>query len=246
MRVAAWCAIAGVLWVGAFHTMYAEEEAASSDHAQGLFLLDTAYPQERGSLQLTLSGAHLHFDDGHESEVALQLEYGITDRVQVEAVFPVRWFKEGDESDKGLGDIELGLLGAITPVDSPLTVSFSLDFRLPTGNEDKGLGDGSALDPKILMAWELHGVIVHANLGAEITPDEQAVNYGVAVERDIESLSLIVEFSGETNSDTSTCYITPGVAWRPTSWSEIALGTPFGLTDAAADWGVVALFTIEF
>jgi hypothetical protein len=54
-----------------------------------------------------------------------------------------------------------------------------------------------------------------------------------------------LEGNGESNSDKTTYYITPELIWRPLKNLELLVATPLGVTRDSADYGVIAIASLE-
>lgn len=223
----------------------AEPELPTS--AQELFLLDTAYPQEAKSLQVTLRGEYFDADGLRNAEGAIHLEYGITDRLQIEAAFPLTW-REGDgDTNTGPGDLSFGALFALMPEESPLVVSVSVEVAAPTGDEEEELGEGEAeFEPAMLLAWRLDRFVIHGNAGLALGGGETSVEMGGAMEAIVGDFSVIAELAASIGEEEDEAFVTPGVVWHPSPDLEFGIGAPIGLTEDAPDWGIVALATFEF
>lgn len=197
-----------------------EHEAPEQDF---LFLLDEAYTQEEGELQLDFSvdvATDLTEEEGafessaDETTYSLAFEYGITDNLTVEAEIPFISYEvevgaeEVDES--GIGDIEIELAyqfvreSAGTPA-----LAFSIGVAAPTGDHEKGLGTDTwgyelalNLSRNFADDW-----FFHANLGYEQVNDakegddeevdETELYYGFALAFEAtHSSTILLEYLG--------------------------------------------------
>jgi hypothetical protein len=223
------------------------ETEPETEKVEELFFAQTAYPQERHSLQVTLVGLYLNGNDTHDAEAVLELEYGITDRFQLGLELPALWRETDGSTDSGPGDIEFGALFALTEPGKPFTLSVAGAFRFPTGDEEQELGEeNAAFEPALLSSWDTGPVILHAAVGVEMGPDDRSLNYSAAVEAPVNDFSFVAELAGESEEEATELYAVAGIIWRFADDAEFGLGAPVGLTEAAADWGVIATFTVEF
>ncbi|CAG0994592.1 hypothetical protein PHYC_02485 [Phycisphaerales bacterium] len=214
---------------------------------QELFLLDAAYPQEARSLQITLRGEYFDEEGLRAAEGTLQLEYGITNRLQIEAGIPLGWRDEDGDAHSGLGDLSFGVLVALTPEDSQLLISASAQIVAPTGDERRDLGEGAVeFEPALLIAWRLDRFVVHGNAGLGFSGGETTFEAGGAVEVIAGDFSFIAELAASSGPREDEVFATPGVVWHPCPDLEFGLGAPIGLTNGVPDWGVIAQATFEF
>jgi hypothetical protein len=129
------------------------------------FLIEEAYNQEPGEMQhvLTLQRQHRDWFLNFTQEWALgsqthQLGYSV----------PYSWLRNEGQRVKGIGDVEITyryqawLESATSPAFAP-----ALSLILPTGNQNKGLGDGSVgFEIKLPFSKIVSDrVTLHANAG---------------------------------------------------------------------------------
>jgi len=74
---------------------------------------------------------------------------------------------------------------------------------------------------------------------------EDGFEYGGALLYPWRHWFLIFEGAGETKENETAYYAVPELIWKPGRHIELLLAVPFGLTDAAADYGVIAGVVIE-
>ena len=129
------------------------------------FLIEEAYNQEPGEIQhvVTLQRRYRDWFFGFSQEWALgsrthQLGYSV----------PYSWLRSDGQGAKGIGDAEITyryqawLESATSPAFAP-----ALSLILPTGNRNKGLGDGSVgVEVKLTFSKIVSDrVTLHANAG---------------------------------------------------------------------------------
>mgnify|MGYP001824644750 FL=1 len=170
-----------------------EEEDDAYPEQDFLFFLEEAYTQDQGEWQFSLAAGY--FDNLLEEETdgqavsnrrtdlwlgLLGVEYGITNRLQIEFELPyLRQEIEEDEAtggDRGVGDVEFVLGYALIEEGSGSPqLTAGLEIIAPTGDEDAGLGAGAwgwgpflALSKQVVPKWYLH-----ANLALQMTNDAE-------------------------------------------------------------------------
>lgn len=227
-----------------------EEEKGLPELIQEFSLSETVYPQEAGETQLTLGAWRRRLDGSREWQASLKAEYGITSRFQVEMELPYLALRpEGEARRRGFGDVGVGVLYNFLPGNQPFALSAALEVALPTGNEDKDLGEGKATwEPSIIIAKQLGKGQVHLNLGAEIGGGEAEYFYNVAAVYPLgQRLYPTLELNGTRSQDEgSRLHVTPGVVYRVSQNAELGLGWPLGIRARSEKYGPIAKFTVEF
>lgn len=232
-------------------TVQAQERDEHEDGAAGtetLFLMDTAFVQERGRFQASLQGSFLTSPAERSGQTGVEIEYGITDRLQAALELPLAWndSEEEEGNASGLGDIEAGLLWRVTEAGAPITFSLGAEVAFPTGDEDQELGEGEfVFGPAASVAARLGRVVLHGSAGFEISDEDESPFFGLAAELPVDDFSLITELTWEGDRDAEV-YLTPGVSWRFAEDWAAGVGTPIGLTDDSREWGLAAFITLEF
>jgi hypothetical protein len=180
--------------------------------------------------------------------------YGLTDRWRVYAELPYAWIQPVDaSSESGIGDVETSIrYSAVDYRKKPFGVDLGLGVTWPTGDESRGLGDGRArLVPSLIASqWlgpvnvELHVAWSHAwSDSGEEHPD--VWQHDIAVIYPVRVGYLVLEGNGETTRGRTSYYVTPEFVGKATEHIQWLVGVPLGVTAAAADYGLVAGFTIE-
>ena len=213
-------------------------------------IAETVAPQEKGELQVTSGGEYWKDDALKQTGVPLTFEYGITDRFQVELEAPYIFLKpEAGTKRSGPGDVEAGFLYNILKKDEPVALSVAAEIGVPTGDEDKGLGEGETeWGTSVILAKRAGKGQVHLGLGGEFSGDEAGFFYNLSGVYPFGKLSGTLELSGR-GGDEHSLYLVPGVVWRLDAIAdelELGAGVARGLTADSADWGLVFKATLEF
>lgn len=144
---------------------------ASADWERTVSNWDTRLP-DQGKLQVSLWGGYSAWNneniDGNDIFGDLDLTYGLEDNWSV-AISPsfYRWEEDGGISEAGISDTSLmSTYRFLDEAKDNLDLAVMGSLKVPTGDEDKGLGSGS-VEPKIklLAAKTLGPIIAVANLG---------------------------------------------------------------------------------
>jgi hypothetical protein len=233
------------------------------------FLVEEAYNQERGVVQHILT-MQLDFAGGDDRawQFAFTQEWPLFSQThQVSYTVPVNYFEANDDSAGGIGDIELHYrLQALEETSSLPALAPRFTLILPTGDEDRGLGDGSvgyelALPVSKIVADQL---TLHGNVGATYLPDvedEDLTSYFLgasaiyAINRDF---NLMLEWIGEWpevaeddggGTDREfVSLVSPGARYAinfEDAQLVLGLAVPIGLTSESPDWGVFVYLSFE-
>lgn len=222
--------------------------SAAAEPVQELLFVELPYAQEAGEVQVTLGTSLMAFDAASESEFVPVLEYGVTHRFQATLELPYASLDaRGQTVERGLGDVEAELLYNILADDSPVLLSVGWGIGLPTGNEDVGLDDGElTMEPSLRVGKHVGKSMVYGAFAGELNGEETALHYGVAAVYSVGHWRPSLELSGAHSDDGEPWYFVPGLTRTGIGDFELAIGSPVGLTDDAADWGVAAMLTYEF
>ena len=248
-----------------------DDVEAREQPVQEVFQTGLVYPQERGEVQLSYTS---HFSKGknHSSlQTLLNLEYGITDRWQIEIEWNAmsRRTQTGEATTRGRGDFSIGTqYSFMNMARSNFHSAVGFEVTLPTANIEKELTEGFVeYEPYFIVARdfpELHNLQVFSQVGigfmqrarrsADADEDEPAAhefNLGVGMFVPFRRVVFTGEFNLSTNrwnngGQEREMYATPGMVWRlPRSW-EIGVGAPVGLTRDADKSGAIFKLVYEF
>lgn len=214
-----------------------------------LFTGKTVYSEDKGSLQLSVSGAHEREGVERFNEVRARAEYGVTDRLQLQAELP---YQVADQSgsftaDKNVGNVEVGALYSIMRGSAPISLSAAMDVQIPVGHQsavaDNRGSSETIMKPALIAAKDFSGTQVHTSVQAELGGVNRALNYNVGAVRQFGSWSPTVEVSARTMDQTlPEFYATPGVYYNFSNRAELGVGAPIGLNAPAEDAQIMAKF----
>ena len=219
-----------------------------------LALMNSVVLQEQDALQVTAGAQYFRFPDHKETTLDAQLEYGLTDRWQMEAEIPYTFLKpDGESSVNGIGDVEISTeYGVFDFRKRPFSLDVGFGLGLPTGDRGKELGEGRLVAEPFVAAGQWFGPVnAQLNLGWRRavtnggTEPKNEYEYNVAFIYPIHHWYLVIEGDGETTARVTRYYVTPEVIWRLDERLFFLLAVPLGVTPEAADYGVVASVTLE-
>jgi hypothetical protein len=114
------------------------ERETSRPLLEELFLSEVIYPQDRGEMQVS-TGLELE-RDGRRSRfsVPLQIEYGITERLQMELSMPYE--HDGATDESGIGNVGVGVLYQLARDESDaLRFALGAEFAFPSSSAGVGI-----------------------------------------------------------------------------------------------------------
>jgi len=232
------------------------------------FLIEEAYNQEAGVVQhifnLTRSVTRRPGPDDREWLFAFTQEWpiGIQDH-QFSYTLPYSYIHTGGQTEHGAGDVFINYRYQVA-TETAARPAFAPRFSLivPTGDEGKGLGDGTVgyqlnlpLSKVVSDRWTLHG-----NAGLTFLPDvegEDLLNFNLggsaifAVGRRLNlMLEAVANFDEEAGGNRhASVILSPGVRYafgfENDSQLVIGLAAPIGVSAAAPDYGVFLYFSYE-
>jgi len=253
----------GALW-GCAPIAAQEEDRGYVQLANEYFLTTSVYPQERGEIQLTTS-PRIDFEDGHRSAFPVAVEFGLTDRWQVEAEWMLLAVArpDGSPSRTGVGYIEFETQYSLMNVGGSSThVALGLGVTLPAGPEEAGGTEGETeFEPSISVGHDLQiggrrsqlfGQVAMGFVPSEDVADPEAheLVVGVGYVLAAGDARWTAELNWATNEwdggDETALYFAPGLVWDlPNTW-EFGIGLPIGVGGEAASFGMSLFLLYEF
>lgn len=235
-----------------------EEEELPGNRVNELFVGEKLYVQEKGEWIVILESAYDKSNDVKEFELATEVRYGITDRIQLSLEVPyVITDPDGGSTHQGIGDLEPAINWNFLQRDD-LTLAARVAATIPTGDEDRDLGGGQfAWSPELLAALRLGKGELYGAIGAEFGDDVDRFIYTIAATYPITRISAggisgtfngLLELTGLTGGHEDLLYLAPGITFKSDHkpLSEIAIGAPIGLTHDSDDFIIVARVVFEF
>jgi hypothetical protein len=225
----------------------AQKKAGINELLQELFIGETVYAQEKSEIQMTVKPAYWNQKEGTKlKNFPLQVEYGITDRFQVDVELPYVFHNLKDEQATGnSGNIELGFLYNILKGNKPFAFSVAMSAGFPTVRKGKEINETGETEvewqPTLIVARQVGKLQVHASVGAEITTSRSELQYNLAGVMPMGDWRATLEVNARTGDEKIT-YLTPGVIWTGLDDFEFGLG----VSKSRAEWGVTLMAVYEF
>ncbi|MHC5027590.1 MAG: transporter [Planctomycetota bacterium] len=123
--------------------------------------------------------------DGSEYELEVEFEYALTRRIGIVVEAGYAWLQPDDGPNaSGFGDVALAPRFLLLEYDRFL-LSTNLEFEFPTGDDERGLGEGEAVFAPSLATWSDlgSGFTLQASLGVEhgLSSDFDTLTWGGAI-----------------------------------------------------------------
>ncbi len=228
-----------------------DDEQESPEIVNELFLSDTAYSQEAGEWQITLSPQFEKNEGEERFSLPVEIEYGITDQFQVELEYTPYISVESDfgGDENGQGNIEIGVQYSWADFNgSGLNVAVLYSHEFAEGDraviaeageepeDEDNLSFVLALD---LDDEESRQAFIQIGSEFEGSESEAYVNLGIY------GLWNSWVVSGELNWTDEQSFVTPGLAWESTNGLEFGVGLPIGI-DGEADYQLLVNIIYEW
>lgn len=238
---------------------------ASASHP---LITDDAGTQGKGKYQLEVNSEFTYdkeTEDGVTTketggEVATILSYGLIDNVDIVLGVPYQWKKAKEDSEvtskeDGISDMSLELKWRFYEKDG-LTFALKPGITLPTGDENKGLGNGRAsyglvfITTKDIEPWAFHFNIGYTHNEYKLQADKDANRKGiwhVSLASEVEvvkNLKAVANIGMERNPD-KTSYLDPafilgGLIYSISKNFDIDFGIKGGLNKPETDYAILA------
>ena len=267
-RVGRWGLIAGSVGVAVWMVGMTTPAGASGDPSSDIdeIRVTSAYTPERGEFEIYQVTEFLNDGGPKSTKIFTRLEYGLTDDLVLEAKVPFKFKrpKTGDNTE-GVGDVVLEARHRVLrEPEAPVAMAVGFEVGFPTGDEERGLGNGNFKYEPILSFGKQFGTVwLHQDAklefirntggnGSEVEGSATTALTWTPVEEwmDIEhpTLELALDWKWVEQKKTKVALIPAfrGELKGLPVEVEWGLGVPIGLTDAADDWGVISVFEIEF
>ncbi len=251
----------------------------SEAYAAHPLITDDTGTQGKGKLQVEVNSeftSDKETEDGVVTketggEVATILSYGLIDNADIVIGLPYQWHKvkvDGvvDPEDPaaktdGISDMSLEVKWRFYEKDG-LSLGLKPGITLPTGNENKGLGNGKAsYSLMFITTKEMEPFAFHLNLGYarndyKLEADKEAnrkriwqasLASEVEVIKDLKAVANIgIERNPDKTSNTHPAFILGGVIYSITEKFDIDFGIKRGLNKPETDYSVLAGITRRF
>ena len=232
-------------------------------------ITDDAGTQGKGKFQVEVNG---QYDSNKETvngvsvestgaQVATTLSYGFIENADLVLSLPYKWGKVKEDGvtlydEKGVSDMTIEVKWRFFEKDG-LSLALKPSLRIPTGNEEKGLGAGRTgyhafiIGSKEIEPWAFHVNVGY--IGNENKADEEkniwhaslATTYEV-----IKNLKVVgnvgIERNPDKAADKDPAFLIGGIIYSLSESLDIDVGVKYGLTAAETDWSLMAGMAFRF
>lgn len=239
---------------------------------QEVFQTELVYPQEKGEFQITFAPRFSRKDGERTNDLPVRLEYGLTNRWQVEVkwnTFTRQRSADSGETAKSTGDVSISTKYSFLNIKkSNFHSSVQFEVEFPTGNVDKELSEGFIeYQPSASFAKDfprLNRLQIISQVGVSLKQRVKKPRDLDELESDANEFFLNggfflpvkkAQFVGEINWNTNQwnkrgsqneVYVTPGFVYKlPGSW-EIGIGVPIGVSRDADKFRTIGQVIFEF
>jgi hypothetical protein len=176
-----------------------------------------------------------------ENTVNLELEYAFTRNISIEADIPYTFINPDEGKDTShFNTVDIGVkLATFILEEYGVLLGGGLEFGLPTGDDDKGIGSDNIfeIEPFLSFGWKykILEVVSFLHLGIPVNQkgdqdegNELGYNLSTLLHA-TEWLEVLLEFDGETvlngeEEGESVLNIDPGVKFKPFKSQELHVG----------------------
>ncbi|HTN85387.1 MAG TPA: hypothetical protein VL242_16930 [Sorangium sp.] len=216
-----------------------------------LFLGELAFPQEALELQIASAPAWRRRGRLVRFSIPLQLELGLTDRLQIGGELPLELVRDDRGVAAGPGVLRAeALYSFLDDRALGLTISAGIEAGFPAGSRELG-APGYALEPFVSVHKSFGAVHLCLSASAEVTlpvarSDATEIGPGVALAAVLPAgdLAPTVELAVELDDATSLRFA-PGVRWHPARGLELGAALSLGREGDAPELGLLLLVTKE-
>ncbi|MDP3297631.1 MAG: transporter [Thermodesulfovibrionia bacterium] len=244
-----------VLWYG----------AAFAAHP---LITDDTGSQGKGKLLIEMNSEFTHNKETEEDviiketggEVAAILSYGITDNADIVLGLPYQWSKtkedgETTSDEDGVSDMSLEIKWRFFEKEG-LSLALKPGLTLPTGDEEKGLGNGRAsyglnfITTKEVKPWAFHLNVAYTHNEYKLEADKDAnrkdiwhVSLATEVEV-VKNLRLVANAGMERNANkelhTHPAFILGGFIYSVSERLDVDFGVKAGINKSETDYTILA------
>jgi hypothetical protein len=224
----------------------------ANSYAAHPLITDDTGTQGTGKFELEVNVEYSNDNGGSTIQFAATLSSGIRENIDLVIGTPYQFLRTRDDdggwaTEDGISDILLELKWRFYEKDG-LGFALKPGIILPTGDEDKGLGDGKpAYSLFFVTTKEIDPLILHFNLGYIKNRRElrDIWHYSLAGEYKVtKPLTIVANIGGETNPDRESnvhpVFLVGGIVYSLTENLDIDFGIKIGLNKAEADYTLLA------
>jgi hypothetical protein len=221
-----------------------EDESLPEPIVQELFLSEVPISQEKGEVQTTISPRLAPWREDRFFQTSFVTEYGITDRLQVDAEVPfTRVSVPGEPVDKGFEEVEFGALYALGRNVDHLLVTAAVRMGVLNSSEEIPNAPSVQVEPSLMFGKRLGPIQAHWGVSTTLVGERSVGLAAAAVypwSRWRGSLEVVTS-SGEERET----HLAPGLIYE-FSGLEFGVATPVQLQGSGPPITLMFVATHEF
>jgi hypothetical protein len=236
-----------------------------------LFMNDLVYPQDKGEWEFELASIYQNNRTADTFTMPLSVEYGLSDRWQVEAEWDsfINSHTADGGTASGIGDLELGTQYSFMSIaGSEFHIAPRFTVGIPLGDVNRGLSEGfMEYEPAVIIARDfpnLHRTQIFTEIGVNFVqrvkfpteeddadPAAHELNVGAGFFTPWKHGAVSLEFNCVNNTwnhhgQENQVIITPGGILKLPGGFEIGVAIPVGLNRQSDRYDVIAHIVWEF
>jgi hypothetical protein len=223
---------------------------------------DDTDTQGRGNFQLEINTDYSYSrkdDDkgrARENQVNATLSYGLTDLLDIAATIPYQRSSDGVSTQYGIGDMSMELKWRLYE-GGPVSLALKPQIMLPTGDDEKGLGNGrNAYSLDTVASYEMRHLTISGSLGYAYADNKFGARKNiweasVAAEVDVAARTKLSLEAGsyrndDPHSNTNPVFTIIGLTHSLTKDLDLDIGLKKGLNKAEVDYSWGAGLTVSW
>ncbi|MBI5075795.1 MAG: transporter [Nitrospirae bacterium] len=231
---------------------------ATTTHAAHPLITDDTGTQGKGKFQIEINAEHAGDSGNTETALGATFTAGLLDNLDIVISSPYILFREKDETgrwyhENGISDLSLAVKWRSYDHEG-LSLALKPGVTIPTGNENKGLGDGKPdYSLFFITTKELEPFTLHLNLGYIANRKEirDIWHYSLAGEYAAsKNIRIVGNIGGETTPDRTSrvnpLFALAGLIYKVADNFDIDFGIKTGLNKAEADYTLMAGIAFRF
>ncbi|HMF70327.1 MAG TPA: hypothetical protein VK616_02570, partial [Flavitalea sp.] len=179
--------------------------------------------------------------------IPLAVEYGLTDRLQIEVEVPYLISSLTERHRiRGMGNVEVGLMYNILKSYRPFSLSVGMNKTLQTAGKHIRAYDNEA-------SWEAYTVVarqlgigqIHGNFRTELADGQLKLNYGMASVFNFGRCNATFEVTTDKEEE-RIFFFTPGLIWKQPNGLEFGMALSTSVDKYSDNWSLAAMLIYEF
>lgn len=210
---------------------------------QEFFFAERVYTEAKHEVQVTISADFRRSSAFSLSEIPLLIEYGITDRLQVEGDIPL-YSKSNISGTSAERDITVGTLYSFLPDLDKFALTAGIALSFPRSSVDQA-GEGKVrILPTVIIAKKVGQGEIHSGVSVAIGKPFETT-YNVAAVYPWARWRGTLELNSVLSNKPHALLVSGGIIRQLGAGFELGVGSPVGLTKGLPHWGVVFKLTRE-